>query len=196
MSPTKKLVGRAIYAAFAVLAAIGLLLSVGLHLAVMFRLVDSLENWIWLILGIFVVWPPAVLSLSLVFQGHKREDYGRIAFAGCPLWAQRLVDKVNRHASLHFLLLYAVLGLVIAWTTMGWPIQQGVAVLLQELFPVMLGMAITGVWVFLYATSLAILYSACVRQKGSGSAQLSVEESQPPGPADETGDGPPDILNQ
>jgi hypothetical protein len=94
---------------FLVLSVTGLVLSLVAHAAALLGLPPPLgpAAW-WLNVGIFVVWPPALIVSNRLVADFKRKDFGKAALRGCPCWMRWLTYGFWVYGGVSFLLFRAV----------------------------------------------------------------------------------------
>jgi hypothetical protein len=132
---------------FLVLAAVGLVLSLVAHGCALLGLPQPLGGATWgLHLGIFAVWPSAILASRRMVQGTKPDDFWRIVLRGCPPWMRWLTYGFFGYAVVNFLIFLAM--------SLGRKQAAGVPT------PPEVFRGFSGHWMAFYSAALAILYSA------------------------------------
>ncbi|MFN7140461.1 MAG: zinc ribbon domain-containing protein [Limisphaerales bacterium] len=102
---------RAIVFGFMLLAAFGLVLSILAHIAALMGVLIPGGKLVWALhIGIFVVWLPAVLVAGQVTRYANREDFWKLALAGCPGWMHRAFYVLFGYAILNFIVFLLVVG--------------------------------------------------------------------------------------
>lgn len=85
------------------LSALGLVLSVVTHIAVILGLHVPAELNL-LFPGIFIVWFPAVITLSLITDGSLKKDIWKVALRGAPKWMRFMNYGFGIYAILNFVI--------------------------------------------------------------------------------------------
>lgn len=130
-----------------VLAAVGLVLSLVAHGCALLGLPQPLgAATMGLHVGIFAVWPPAIIVSSRMAWGRKPKDFWQdVVRRRCPRWMWRMTDGLFVYAIVNFLIVVATGEF--KKQLAGAPIPPGVF------------RGLSGHWMCFYSMALAILYS-------------------------------------
>lgn len=105
----------------------------------------STEIVVYLNIGFFIVWVPAVLVSIYTTRNASKKDFWKVALSGCPAWMK---------AGLYALLVYGFVNLLYFATS------KGVDVTLSENDGLSLIRKNSGQWIICYGLPFAILYSS------------------------------------
>jgi hypothetical protein len=131
---------------FMVLAACGLALSIIAHCMTLAGVPIPGGKLVWgLHIGIFVVWIPTVLTSMQTTRYAKRNDFWKVALAGCPGWMRRAG---------YILFGYAILNFIVLFATTSQPKQK----LIGDAPPSVVR-GFSGHWMISYGAAFAVLYS-------------------------------------
>src|SRR4051812_37949706 len=90
---------------FLALAVAGLVLSLIAHVSAILGQPQPMGAAAWALhVGIFVVWPPALIASRRLAADPKRKDYGRVDLRGCPRWVGWMTAGFFAYAVVNFLL--------------------------------------------------------------------------------------------
>lgn len=72
---------------FLPLSVLGFLLVLAIHISALYGVSYGFEHWMrFVVVGLFVVWLPAVLVMGRLTRDFKQKDLWRAALRGCPKW--------------------------------------------------------------------------------------------------------------
>lgn len=130
---------------FMLIAALGFFLSLVAHIVSMLgKVVPSALHVMYLHIGIFIVWLPAVLVVGKMTGSANRKDLWKIALSGCPLWMRRAVYALFGYTALNF-----------AFFMMRTDTQRDAG----EASPSVVW-GFSGHWLLFYGIAFAVFYSA------------------------------------
>lgn len=90
---------------FLLIAALGFSLSLVAHILSLCGIeISSALHVMYLHIGIFVVWFPAVLVVSKMTGYANRRDLWKITLSGCPLWMRRAIYILFGYTAFNFIL--------------------------------------------------------------------------------------------
>lgn len=136
---------NALLLAFMILAAVGFVLSVTAHLLALLGMdTPGGSEVMFLHLGLFIVWFPAVMVSARNARFGMQRDFWKIALAGCPPWMRY---------GLYTLFAYALFNFILFAGTAPRHTQTGGTP------PLSVVRGFSGHWMVFYAAAFAILYS-------------------------------------
>src|SRR5215203_2018982 len=128
------------------LAGVGFLLSVMAHLMGLCGKVLPGGGLVWLLhIGIFVVWPPAILISNNQRRDPAHKAHWEPLIAGGPIWMRRAIKVLFAYAIVNFLLFMA--------GTFAHPKPKGPA-------PPSIVRGFSGHWMVFYGVAFVTFYSA------------------------------------
>lgn len=90
---------------FLILSEVGLALSVISQICALDSTAGPLGDQTWvLLIGIFIVWLPAILALNRLSRNVRRKDLWKAALRGCPGWMRYGMYGLFGYAIINFLL--------------------------------------------------------------------------------------------